>query len=173
MGGSTGGAEGRPTERCPAGQLWLPREAAEEAAEAFAGEERSWHPLPASLRHCQGLLGIYLLPRYPTLLPLTEHLRPCRSPSLGQTRSGSAGWSGRARLGSARRLPGHRGRGALTQRSGVSCRPPTWDRSLSHRPGAGGGSRPSSAPQPGAAGNGGAPHVTWARSRSSPGLGLL
>lgn len=88
----------------------------EAATEASAGRERSQKPLPTSLPHYQGFLGIYLLPRHPIPLPLAEHLRRCRAPaagpSFGQTRSapggpaGDRGGSDPHGSGSPHRFPG-------------------------------------------------------------------
>ncbi|XP_041873499.1 collagen alpha-1(I) chain-like [Corvus kubaryi] len=127
---------------CPGKQL-------EAATEAFAGQEYPQKPLPTSLPHHHGFLGIYLLPRHPH--PASVHGTPqalrrfwC-PPLLSRTRSapgGPAGDRGGSDLhgsGSPHRFPGQprRGRGPGQ---------PAGRRALSQH----------SRCQPGAAGGGGA-----------------
>lgn len=197
MGGSTGRAEGTRflTHRCPAVQLQAAKGCSRRSNRSVRRRggfpESAARQPPALPRPLRDLFTS------PISHPASAHGTPqalprfwC-SPSFGQTRSapgGPAGDRGGSDLhgsGSAYRFPGQPpafpraacGRGTLTQRSrcqpgaaggGGAAAAHVGQGALVIVRGAGGDSRASSAPQPGTAGNGGPPHVTWAWARSSP-----
>lgn len=168
----------------------------EAATATLAGREPSQKPLPTSLPHHHSFLGIYLLPRYPIPLPLTEHLGRCRAPgagpSFGQTHAGPGGPAGERGgtdphgSGSPHGYPGfphgspgspHRFPGQPAGGGAESALPVSAGRGR----GRGRGDRPCGTrglrhrPQ-GRCGSrsaprltGGPPHVTWAWARASPG----